>query len=178
MIFEKTLALTKVNAISLAQFGVLLAVAVLAPLAHNQIITGSLVNATLFITAAILGLESAILISLLPSLFALAAGTLPLVLAPLIPFIILSNILLVLVFTYSKKTNLLFGIFSAAVLKFIFLAAVSSWAINLLFSGKLIKTAAIMLSWPQLITALIGGALAYGLLKSGKLISRRESLDV
>ena len=174
MISEKTMTLSKINTASLAQFGLLLAVAVFAPLAHNQIITGSLVNAALFITAATLGLEGAILISLLPSLFALATGTLPLALAPLIPFIILSNILLVLVFVALKKTNYVFGIFSAAVLKFIFLAAVSSWAINFLFTGKLIKTAALMLSWPQLITALIGGALAYGIVKGGKFFNREK----
>lgn len=172
MSFEKAIVISKINIVSLAQFAVLLAVAVFAPLAHNQITTGSLVNATLFITAAILGLESAILLSILPSLFALAVGTLPFALAPLIPFIMLSNILLVLVFTSLKKTNYLFGIFSAAVLKYIFLFVVSSLAVNLLFTGKIVKAASLMLSWPQLITALIGGALAYSILKGGKFLGR------
>ncbi|MFA6513900.1 MAG: iron hydrogenase [Patescibacteria group bacterium] len=168
MILAKVLVMERINKITLvnlAQFTALLAVAVFAPLSHNQIITGSLVNATLFIAAATIGLEGAILIGILPSTFALLFGTLPIALAPLIPFIILSNILLILVVSSFKKYNSSLVFFSAAVLKFLFLFAVSSWAINLLFHGNLVKTASIMLSWPQLITALIGGLIALVIIK-------------
>lgn len=174
MILEKVLVrerINKITLISLAQFTVLLAIAVFAPLSQNQIITGSLVNASLFIAAATLGLEGAILIALLPSSFALLFGTLPAPLAPLIPFIVLSNILLVLIVVSFKKTNKLFLFFSAAVIKFLFLFTVSTWAINLLFQGNLVKTASVMFSWPQLLTALIGGALALVIMKINASIS-------
>lgn len=166
MTAEKSWLLNRVTTKSLVQFATLLGIAVLAPFFHSQIITGSLVNATLFIAAATLGLEGAILVGLLPSLFALSAGTLPLALAPLIPFIILSNILLVLVFSSLKSVNYWWSMLSAAFLKFIFLGAVSTWAINLLFTGGLAGAAATMLSWPQLISALVGGVLAGLVLRS------------
>jgi len=117
MALEKVLTISKTNLVTLAQFIVLLSAAVFAPLIHNQIITGSIVNATLFVAATTLGLEGAILIALLPSLFALAAGTLPMPLAPLIPFIMLSNILLILIFSSFTKINYWFRAAVAAVLK-------------------------------------------------------------
>ncbi|MEI6835547.1 MAG: iron hydrogenase [Candidatus Falkowbacteria bacterium] len=166
MTFEKTLALPKIDTASLARFTALLSVAILAPLVHNQILTGSLVNATLFIAAATLGLGAAVLISFLPSLFALLTGTLPLALAPLLPFIMLSNILLVLSFTAFSKSNFWWRISLAATLKFVFLYLVSSLAVKLLFGGALIGVATIMLSWPQLLTALLGGVLAFVVLKN------------
>lgn len=171
MTSEKTLVLSKLRVTSLVQFSALTAIAVFAPLTHNQIITGSLVNATLFIAAATLGFRGATLISFVPSLLALFFGTLPISLAPFIPFIILSNILLVLVFISFRKANYFVRIFSAAALKFLFLFTISSWAFSFLFQGALFKTALIMLGWPQLITALIGGALAYAFLKGSKSIA-------
>ena len=59
---------------------------------------------------------------------------------------------------------------AAASFKFIFLSAISLAVIKLLFSGKIALAAATMLSWPQLLTALIGGALAYTVLQSRKLL--------
>ncbi len=164
---EKTLVISKTNIVSLVQFLVLLSAAIFAPLAHSQIITGTIVNATLFIAAVTLGLEGAIMIGILPSFFALLAGTLPAALMPLIPFIILSNTLLVITFIYLKKTNYWLKAVAAVGLKFIFLSSVSFFVINLLFKGKIAVVAATMLSWPQLITALSGAALA-GLVLKGK----------
>jgi hypothetical protein len=86
-------------------------------------------------------------------------------LAPLVPFIILSNILLVL-FVVSFKNDSKWWVFpSAAIIKFLFLFSTSIWAIELLFHGSLVKTASVMFSWPQLVTALIGGAIALVLIK-------------
>jgi hypothetical protein len=166
----KAITINRTTIATLAQFLVLLSVAIFAPLAHSQIITGFIVNATLFIAAATLGLEGAIMIGVLPSFFALLTGTLPLTLAPLIPFIILSNAVLVITFVSLKKTSYWFKMVVAASFKFIFLSAISLVVIKLLFSGKIVLAAATMLSWPQLLTALIGGALAYTVLQSRKLL--------
>jgi hypothetical protein len=162
LVMERTNKITLVN---LAQFATLLAIAVFAPVFHNQIITGSLVNASLFLAAATLGLEGAILIGLLPSAFALLFGTLPMVLTPIIPFIILSNILLILFVVSFKEYHKGLVFLGAAVMKFLFLFLVSSWAISLLFKGNLAHTASIMFSWPQLLTALIGGTIALVIIK-------------
>ncbi|HZJ41345.1 MAG TPA: ECF transporter S component [Candidatus Saccharimonadales bacterium] len=168
----KAIAISRANVVTLAQFLVLLSAAIFAPLAHSQIITGSIVNATLFIAAATLGLEGAIMIGVLPSFFALLAGTLPMPLAPLIPFIILSNAVLIITFIYLKKNNYWLKIVVAAGLKFIFLSSISLLVIKLLFTGKIVVAAATMLSWPQLITALIGGALAYMVLQGRNLLNK------
>lgn len=162
---EKTLAINRGQIATMAQFLVLLSVAGLAPLASNQLITGTIVNATLFIAAATLGVEGAILIGILPSFFALLSGTLPMALAPLIPYIILSNALLIFTFIYLKKTNYWLKVLVAAGLKFIFLSSISFFVIQLFFKGKIAMVGIAMFSWPQLLTALLGGGLAYLVLK-------------
>lgn len=157
----KEYILGRVNIATAIQFLVLATVAVTAPLFSNQLITGSLVNATLFIAASTLSIEGAILICLLPSLIALGVGTLPIVLAPLLPLIMISNILLVLIFVSFKKSNYWSRMVIASISKFIFLFGLSSLVMNLLFQNSLASKFMIMMSWPQLVTALIGGSLAY-----------------
>ncbi len=48
-----------------------LAIAVLSPYFGNQLITGSIINALLFISASVLGLEAAFLLCLIPSLISI-----------------------------------------------------------------------------------------------------------
>ena len=168
MILEKYLTDSKSIVTTLTQFVVLLSLSIVAPLLHNQIITGSLVNAALFIGVATLGTFGAGLICLLPSIFALASGTLPTALALLIPFIMVSNIILVLLFNYFRKYNYWLGVFSASVVKFLFLYTISFFIANFFLTGFSSKLAITMFSWPQLLTALIGGAMAYFILKFSK----------
>lgn len=161
----KTLILSKNQIISITQFGTLLAVALLAPLLHSQLITGSIVNAVLFYAAFALGWQAAITIGVLPSLIALLSGTLPLPLLPMIPFIITSNAILTVVFFLLKKKSYFIGAVSAAFLKFVFLATTSSVLINAVFHRPIAEPIVSMMLWPQLITALLGTLLAYGIIK-------------
>lgn len=160
----KTLVLEKVLPkrafIQALSFTTLVAVAVLAPFAKQQLITGSIVNATLFISAATLGIGPAILVGLVPSLVSLSVGLLPPVLAPMIPFIMVSNSILILVFATLKKKNSLLGVVSASLIKFAFLYYTSSIVVNLLIQKSIAKNVVLMMSWPQLITALAGGVIA------------------
>ncbi|MCX6790689.1 MAG: iron hydrogenase [Candidatus Gribaldobacteria bacterium] len=157
----KTLALNKPLAITLTTFTALLAIAVTAPLIHHQIITGTIVNAVLFISASLLGWQMAVAIGVLPSLIALLAGTLPLPLALMIPFIIVSNTLLVLSFYLLKNKNVFLGILTSSFLKFIFLASMGQILIHLILKESTNSNLALMMSWPQLVTALLGGLLAF-----------------
>ncbi len=150
----------------LAKFVLLLSIAIIAPLIRQQAITGTIVNAVLFISAVFLGIRGAVLIALVPSIFSLSVGLLPAVLAPTIPFIMIGNIILILVFDFLRKKNYWLGMISAGVLKFIFLASVSSVVINLLLKKEIAHQVAMMMSWPQLLTALSGGAIAYLVLKA------------
>jgi len=149
-------------------FVVLLGIASSVPLFHNQFITGPIVNATLLIAVALLGVRDGLLIGLIPSSIALATGLLPAVLAPMIPFIIVGNAILVVTFGFLKGKNYWLGVISGSVLKFVFLFGTSSIVTGLLLNQQLAANVAVMMSWPQLVTALAGGLLAYGFLQSTK----------
>ena len=157
-----------INRTAVITFVVLLGIASAAPLIRNQFITGPIVNATLLIAVALLGMRDGLLIGLIPSSIALAVGLLPPVLAPMIPFIIVGNAILVVTFGYLRSKNYWLGLVSGSVLKLAFLFGTSSIVINLLLNQKVATSVAVMMSWPQLVTALAGGLLAYGFLRGTK----------
>jgi len=161
----KILVLKRKTIVNSITFVLLLGVATIAPLFHFQPVTGPIVNATLFIAATLLGVQNAIFIGLLPSTIALSAGLLPPVLAPMVPFIMLGNTILIVAFNYLRKKNYWLGVISASVLKFLFLFGASSIVINLLLKREIATKVAVMMSWPQLATALTGGIIAYLFLK-------------
>lgn len=156
----KVLVWDKSQTIALTQFVGLVAVATVVPLFHQQLITGPVVNATLFVATILLGTSRGMLVGLIPSLIALSVGTLPAALAPMVPFIMTSNALLILVFNSLKSKNFWLAIGVSSLVKFFFLYGTSFIVINLLMKKELAASVAIMMSWPQLITALAGGVLA------------------
>jgi hypothetical protein len=147
-------------------FASFVGIASLAPILKQQLITGSIVNALLLISLVLLGRTAAILIGFLPSVISLSLGFLPLVFAPFLPFIIGGNIILVLVFEFLRKKNYWLTMVSAGFSKFIFLAVSSSIVLNFFIKSPTAKQLALMMSWPQLITALCGGILAYLFIKN------------
>ncbi len=165
---NKTKTLTLRKEIILVQFAALTGAAVVAPLLGSQFVSGSIVNAVLFTTVILLGWRSAVLMATIPSLIALSVGLLPLVLAPMVPFIITANIILVSVYNFSLKKNYWLRVILASFLKFVFLFFTSSIVINLFLTEKVAAKVAIMMSWPQFVTALIGGLLAYFFFKGIK----------
>lgn len=150
---------------NLAIFASLLLIVTFAPLFKQQMITGPIVNASLFASVVLLGMGPAVLIGTLPSLFAVFFGFHPAVLMPLVPFIITSNFILIVVFGSLRKVNYWLGVVSASFIKFLFLFGVSSVVISLFIKGPAVKSIAQMMSWPQLITALSGGVIACLFLK-------------
>jgi riboflavin transporter len=203
-----TTTLSKIQVGYLAKFILLLGLAIGAPILgiHSQWITGPIVNAALILSVFLVGVRGAVLIGLLPSTIALGVGLLPAPLAAMVPFIIISNIILVFVISFFRHsdrspssgeggveeslrysiserrsdsstsltlfaplgmTNIKYfiGLITAAVLKFLFLFLTSGIVIKLLLNQKLAPAVAQMMSWPQFYTALIGGALAFIILK-------------
>lgn len=150
---------------NLAIFASLLLAATFAPMLKQQTITGPIVNAILFASVVLLGTKPALLIGTLPSLFAVYFGFHSPLMAPLIPFIITANAILIISFSFLKKFNYWLAIISAGFLKFIFLFATSSVIIKLFIKGPVGQKLAQAMSWPQLITALTGGVIAYLFLK-------------
>lgn len=154
----------------LAQFLSLSLAAMFLPfLIHQQIITGPIVNAILILALFLTGLRSALLIACLPSFMAFAGGLLPSALAPTIPFIIISNIIYVLTINYIAKKSYFFGAFIASGLKFVFLLMSVNIIAALFIKGNLIMAVGRMMGITQFMTALLGAAIAYPILKYKKL---------
>ena len=177
MRYIKENVLSKPNIASLANFLVLASIAVFTPFfIHVQWLTGSIVNAVLIIVLFTVGVRSALVLCLIPSLMALAGGLIPPILAPIIPFIMMSNVMLVLVVDrvyYYFKNDLKgywFGLMSGAVLKFAFLYFSLNIISKLLIKQELMAKVAQMMSWPQLATAITGGFIAWIFLKKIKRI--------
>jgi hypothetical protein len=94
-------------------------------LVNNQAIVSPLVNATLLLSLIYLGQNQAYIMAILPSTVALSSGLLPVIMAPMIPFIILSNIIYLRTFaSLEKKHSSILALIVAAVLKSLFLTLV------------------------------------------------------
>lgn len=140
---------------------------------YNSFIVGPLVNACLLIATAIVGIGSGALIALTAPFGAILTGAaVPL---PFAPFIAIGNFLIVLGFYILWKRSQIAGIIVGSLIKFGFLWGAIFFMIPVLTAGKPAKAVAQMttslmftFSWPQLVTALIGGALAIIVLKTIK----------
>jgi len=168
----KEITLEKVNVRALSQFLALVGVAMVLPFfIHLQWLTGPIINAILILILFLVGVRSAMVVALVPSLMALAGGLLPAVLAPAVPFIMISNALYVLsidrIYDWSKSSSsgYLKGVLIGSILKFAFLYVSVSWIVRLLIKQDLAVAVAKMMSWPQLVTALLGGVIAGLVLK-------------
>lgn len=156
-----TISLSKTNYlfISLA----FLSFAVPFFLNSSQIITGTLVNTTLFLSAYLLPKKYHLPLILLPSLGVLTRGALfgpfTLFLIYFLPFIWLGNYLLINVF---KKTSLVFEILPAIILSAFAKQALLLLSARFYFSAKIVP--AIFLTSMgaiQLLTALLDGLIFY-----------------
>ncbi|OGF27541.1 hypothetical protein A2303_01630 [Candidatus Falkowbacteria bacterium RIFOXYB2_FULL_47_14] len=138
---------------------------------HLQWITGPIVNAILIIVLFIVGVRSALVLCLVPSLLALSGGLLPAILSPVVPFIMISNVIFILSveWWYSSikddKKGYWLGVFIGAGLKSLFLFGSVNLIGQLLLKQELAVKVAQMMSWPQLFTAVTGGMIAWVILK-------------
>lgn len=140
--------------------------AVLFPLFPLQQITGPLVNALLFIAVVILGVRNALLICFLPSIMSVSVGILPLVMLPVVPVIIIGNVLLVLLFNYFNKKNFWLGVVIASFVKFVFIYSLASLlASEFISSPMFAKVVGQAMGYMQLVSALLGGVIAWVFLK-------------
>lgn len=165
-------ALERTNIASLTQLLALTSLAIFLPFfIHLSWLTGPLVNAILILILLLSGRRNAIFVSCLPSLMALSGGLLPLVLAPAIPFIMISNIVFVLGIDWFYKrrgqdsSGYWSGVIAGSFLKFVFL----SFSVNILatffIKAPVLNIVVRMFGWSQLITALAGGLIAWFILR-------------
>jgi len=148
-------------------FGLLLALVIVLPgFIHNQFITGPIVNAVLILAAVCVGPMEAVVLGLMPSTVALSSGLLPLPLAPMLPFIMIGNAVLIISFQYLSFKNYPLRILVAAFLKFAFLNLSLIILSRGLLDSNLVSKVAVMMSWPQFVTAVVGGIIAYPFFKA------------
>jgi hypothetical protein len=135
---------------------------------YNNFIVGPIVNAVLMIATAIAGLWSGVAISVIAPI--VSAITNKAAIAPLIiafsPFIIIGNAIIVVCFYFIGKKSRVAGIAAGALLKFGFLyAAISVFTSVVEMKPQVAITLKSLFSWPQLLTAAIGGVIALAVLK-------------
>ena len=137
----------------------------------GQIVTGSCVNAVLAVTVLLTGLSSGVTVAVLSPLFAYFLGIAPQILT--VPAIMIGNAAFV-VLLHLTKSNVIWrsaaGLLAAAVCKFALLYVLVTYVIcgvlaqPLLAQGLLkepmLKMLPATFSFPQLLTALVGGAVA------------------
>ncbi len=136
-----------------------------------QWLTGPLVNALLILTVLWLGVSQAIFVGMVTPLGAVVSGILPLPLLVMIPFIAMGNAIFVSTFGGLRRTNqwvaLAVGAVAKAAFLFVAVTVLVAHPLSLVIAGQgqaVVVPASIvnMMSWPQLLTALAGGALALG----------------
>ncbi len=132
--------------------------------AGGQFVTGSCVNAVLAVAVLTCGIASGLTVALLSPFLAFLLGIGP-ALIYIVPAIAVGNgVFVLLLHILCKKAiwQQVTGLIAAATAKFATLyLLVSVLLCNILpLKPMQIKTFQAMFSWPQLVTALIGGALA------------------
>ena len=164
--------LSGVNVRSLTQFVGLAGIALFLPFfIHLQWLTGPIVNAILILILFLVGIRSAMVVALVPSLMALSGGLLPAILAPTVPFIMIGNAIFILsidrIYDWSKNMNRGYwlGVLAGAFLKFVFLYFSVNLITKLLIKQDLAVKVTQMMSWPQFATAIKGGMIAWVILK-------------
>lgn len=136
----------------------------------GQIVTGTLVNGVLGVASLVCGVSSGIVIALLSPVVAFLLGIAPQILT--VPAIMAGNLVFVLILGLRLKqpcgiAHKMIGCVCAAAAKFAVLYGLVVWGIchilaeKLLQSGTLkqpmIKVLTATFTWPQLLTALLGG---------------------
>jgi predicted membrane protein len=156
----------------LTRAAVLLALAIaFQSLRLGQAVTGPAVNAILLTAGVVIGPWGGAAIGLLTPVTAFFLGVLKPVLAPAIPFIMLGNAVLVLIFAYGRRMNVYLAIIAAAAAKYLLLSAAVVYIISL--PGPV----SVALRLPQLFTALGGGLVALVILEAlaaGGVVSRAD----
>lgn len=171
------------NVKKLVRASLLLAVAIVFQMigkanpAISQLLVGSIVNAVLLIAVFMCDTWWATAVGVLTPILAFLTGQLPTPMGPFVPFIAVGNAIYIIIFgllihrgKWGKYTGYVIG----AILKFLFLS-LSVQNLVQLFGIKLPQAASKMMTTPQLITALIGGAAALIIIEIMK--SRKVSIS-
>ncbi|WP_027627802.1 ECF transporter S component [Ruminiclostridium cellobioparum] len=131
-------------------------------LPNNNFIVGPLVNMCLLLAAMTAGMAGGITIAILSPFTSLINNNAPIAAAllPFAPVIALANIIFVLAFYLLYNKNKFIGLGVGAVLKFGVLFLGIRIFLNIFSFPKFTQKLFELFSWPQLLTAVIGGLVA------------------
>jgi ABC-type Co2+ transport system permease subunit len=126
----------------------------------------------LLLTVLIVNPIGAVILGCITPIMALIRGQLPSVLAPAVPFIMIGNALLVLIFAFLlkriqfQKNNFVLiryglALFFAAFIKFIWLALAARLILPIIIGLQIPRKFITVMTFPQLITAIAGGIFAF-----------------
>lgn len=134
------------------------------PLLGSNFIIGSLVNASLAVSSVVIGAWGGIIISIAASIIAFLQQHIKFVW--MIPIIAGGNTVLVLIYRWLYTKYKWVGIILSALAKFLVIFGLVKMCIKVfIVVPPLADTLSLMFSWPQIVTALIGGILAVPVLK-------------
>lgn len=129
----------------------------------STFLIGSLVNACLLVAVETVGVQPALLIGIIAPIVAFFQQLLPLPIF-IIP-VALGNAVYIGVFSIGRKWNSWLRIGIATSGKTVFMYAAFSWLLTLIaIPAKLATGLLLVMSWPQLVTGVVGGILA-GIIK-------------
>ncbi len=131
-------------------------------LPFNNFIVGPMVNLCILVAAMTAGIGGGVAIAVLSPFTSLINNHAPLAAALLLyaPVISVANLILVLVFYFLYNKNKYAGVILGSILKFGFLYGSINLFLNIFEFPKFAQRLLGMFSWPQLVTALIGGFIA------------------
>lgn len=137
----------------------------------STILVGSLVNLVLYVSTIFCGVIGAVCVGLLTPVMALLIGQLAF--PVLIPFVGLGNAILVLTFwaltKYVRVPDLAsktIGIVGGSLLKFLYMGFALVALLPVLgFNDKQVAAMSVNYGWVQLVAAVIGGIIAFGVYK-------------
>lgn len=125
-----------------------------------QLITGTGVNAMLLIAAMTVGVVQGSLIGCITPIVALMVGIMKPAMAPVLPFIAVSNVILVVIFHYVRNKNTYVALIAAAFVKFLILFGATKLILSSILPKPIYEKVAVTFGITQFFTALAGGVLA------------------
>lgn len=134
------------------------------PPVFSTFVIGSFVNACLLVSTEQGGLRPALLIAIVAPLVAWFQQLLP---VPLLVLpVIAANIAYVAIFSYFLSKQRWLGLIAAAICKTILLYISVSYLLTVIvLPPKVAAGITFVMSWPQLVTAVLGGILAFGIVR-------------
>lgn len=140
------------------------------PVFLSIFLIGSLVNTCLLVAAETVGIKYAIVIACSAPIVAYFQQLLPLPIL-IIP-VALGNVIYIVVFAVGEKWKTWLRICSAAISKSIFMYVVFTWLLTMIaIPAQMVAALMFVMSWPQLITGVIGGMMARVIKRKLQLLS-------